>query len=50
MESIKSIAALFADPQEGPFRLLIIDSIIALFRVEFPGRGELSERQQKVCV
>jgi meiotic recombination protein DMC1 len=27
---------------------LIIDSIISLFRVEFSGRGELSERQQKL--
>jgi hypothetical protein len=26
----------------------IIDSIMALFRVDFSGRGELSERQQKV--
>lgn len=37
-----------ADVDQGPFRLLIIDSIIALFRVEFSGRGELSERQQKL--
>lgn len=28
LESIKAIAALMADPQEGPFRLLIVDSII----------------------
>ena len=27
---------------------MVIDSIIALFRVEFSGRGELSERQQKL--
>jgi len=26
----------------------IIDSIMALFRVDYSGRGELSERQQKV--
>ena len=26
----------------------IVDSIMALFRVDFSGRGELSERQQKV--
>ena len=37
-----------ADPDQGPFRCLIIDSIIALFRAEFSGRGELSERQQKL--
>nr|XP_027201337.1 meiotic recombination protein DMC1 homolog [Dermatophagoides pteronyssinus] len=29
-----------------PFSLLIIDSIMSLFRVDFLGRGELSERQQ----
>ena len=28
----------------------IVDSIMALFRVDFSGRGELSERQQKVCI
>jgi meiotic recombination protein DMC1 len=27
----------------------IVDSIMALFRVDYSGRGELSERQQKVC-
>jgi hypothetical protein len=26
----------------------VVDSIMALFRVDFSGRGELSERQQKV--
>ena len=48
MEIVKPIAALLADAEQGPFRVLIIDSIIALFRVEFSGRGELSERQQKL--
>lgn len=48
MESVKAIASLLADVDQGPFRLLIVDSIISLFRVEFPGRGELSERQQKL--
>jgi len=33
---------------EDHFRLLIIDSVTALFRVDFSGRGELSERQQKL--
>ncbi|KAJ3416843.1 Meiotic recombination protein dmc1 [Chytridiales sp. JEL 0842] len=33
---------------EGDFRLLIVDSIIALFRTDYSGRGELSERQQKL--
>eukprot|EP01039_Chlorochromonas_danica_P006180 gene6180-6815_t len=48
MDAIKPIAGLLSDLEQGPFRLLIIDSIIALFRVEFSGRGELSERQQKL--
>eukprot|EP00172_Hildenbrandia_rubra_P002730 Plantae.Rhodophyta-Hildenbrandia_rubra.ctg3812.p1 GENE.Plantae.Rhodophyta-Hildenbrandia_rubra.ctg3812~~Plantae.Rhodophyta-Hildenbrandia_rubra.ctg3812.p1 ORF type:complete len:130 (-),score=16.85 Plantae.Rhodophyta-Hildenbrandia_rubra.ctg3812:400-789(-) len=30
------------------FALLIVDSATALFRVDFSGRGELSERQQKL--
>jgi meiotic recombination protein DMC1 len=47
MEVLKPIAALLCDRTQGPFRALIVDSIIALFRVEFSGRGELSERQQK---
>lgn len=28
------------------YSILIVDSIMALFRVDFSGRGELSERQQ----
>lgn len=31
---------------EEPYALLVIDSIMALFRVDFTGRGELAERQQ----
>ena len=31
---------------EEPFALMIVDSIMALFRVDYSGRGELSERQQ----
>lgn len=57
MDLINALAAKFAD--EGSFKLLvsppltkqdtvsssrkIIDSILALFRVDFSGRGELSE-------
>ncbi|EKE42819.1 hypothetical protein ENUP19_0246G0033 [Entamoeba nuttalli] len=33
---------------EDHFRMLIIDSVTSLFRVDFSGRGELSERQQKL--
>lgn len=29
---------------EDKFSLLIVDSIIALYRVDYAGRGELSER------
>ncbi|GAB9474221.1 hypothetical protein Gpo141_00011358 [Globisporangium polare] len=36
------------DPEQGPFKLLIIDSVTALFRTDFSGRGELSERQQRL--
>ena len=37
--------------QEGePVRLLIIDSITALFRSEYSGRGELATRQQRLAV
>nr|XP_054763692.1 meiotic recombination protein DMC1/LIM15 homolog [Lytechinus pictus] len=31
------------------FKLLIIDSIMDLFRVDFSGRGELADRQQKLA-
>ncbi|KAK3672773.1 Meiotic recombination protein dmc1 [Recurvomyces mirabilis] len=32
----------------GEFRLLVIDSLMALFRIDFIGRGELADRQQKL--
>ncbi|KAK5130835.1 Meiotic recombination protein dmc1 [Meristemomyces frigidus] len=32
----------------GEYRLLVVDSICALFRVDYLGRAELSERQQKL--
>lgn len=32
----------------GQFRLLIVDSIMNCFRVDYSGRGELAERQQKL--
>lgn len=31
---------------KGAFKVLIMDSIMALFRVDYSGRGELSERQR----
>ena len=33
---------------EEPFKLLIMDSITANLRVDFSGRGELAERQQRL--
>lgn len=49
MELLLALAARFAE-EKGVFRLLIVDSIIALFRTDFCGRGELGERQQKLNV
>ncbi|KAI9987032.1 hypothetical protein PInf_026151 [Phytophthora infestans] len=48
MDLVVKLGVLFADPDQGPFRLLIIDSVTALFRTDFSGRGELSERQQRL--
>ena len=46
--SSDAVAALFHS-SGGQFKVLIIDSIMALFRVDYSGRGELSERQQKLA-
>uniref|UniRef100_G1KHF6 Meiotic recombination protein n=1 Tax=Anolis carolinensis TaxID=28377 RepID=G1KHF6_ANOCA len=48
MELLDFVAAKFHE-EPGIFKLLIIDSIMALFRVDFSGRGELAERQQKLA-
>lgn len=47
MELITMLAAKFAE-ENGKFRLLVVDSIISLFRSDYCGRGELGERQQKL--
>ncbi|CAL1694055.1 unnamed protein product [Somion occarium] len=47
MELINECSMRFAEDKD--FRLLIVDSIMALFRTDFSGRGELSERQQKLA-
>ena len=44
-ELLRQLAENFAG---GEFRLLIVDSICTLFRTDYSGRGELSERQQKL--
>lgn len=46
MHLLSMVAAKMAEDQ---FSLLIVDSITALFRVDFSGRGELAERQQKLA-
>uniref|UniRef100_A0A8D0CE93 Meiotic recombination protein n=1 Tax=Salvator merianae TaxID=96440 RepID=A0A8D0CE93_SALMN len=48
MELLDYVAAKFHE-EPGIFKLLIIDSVMALFRVDFSGRGELAERQQKLA-
>lgn len=45
MQLLPQLTAKFA---EDTYRLLIVDSVTALFRVDYCGRGELSERQQKL--
>lgn len=40
-----AVAAKFYE-ESGKFKILIIDSIMALFRVDYSGRGELATRQQ----
>jgi len=42
---LRPLAAAMA---EEPFKLLIMDSITANLRVDYSGRGELAERQQKL--
>ncbi|KEP62990.1 UNVERIFIED_CONTAM: meiotic recombination protein DMC1 family protein [Hammondia hammondi] len=46
MHQLLTLAA--AKMCEERFSVLIVDSIIALFRVDFSGRGELADRQQKL--
>lgn len=45
MDLLNKVAEYFVSNE---YRLLIIDSIMALFRVDYTGRGELNERQQKL--
>ncbi|KAM3723652.1 Meiotic recombination protein [Dirofilaria immitis] len=48
MELLDFVAAKFHE-ELGVFKLLIVDSVMALFRVDYSGRGELAERQQKLA-
>ena len=45
-QQMQLIMMAAAQMSEDQYRLMIIDSITALFRVDFTGRGELAERQQ----
>ena len=47
-QQMKLLVYVCAKMVDDQFRVLVIDSISALFRVDFSGRGELSERQQKL--
>ncbi|XP_059157129.1 meiotic recombination protein DMC1/LIM15 homolog isoform X1 [Physella acuta] len=47
-ELLDFVAAKFYE-EPGVFKMLIVDSIMALFRVDFSGRGELADRQQKLA-
>ncbi|KAK8850734.1 meiotic recombinase Dmc1 [Kwoniella newhampshirensis] len=46
IELLVDLACRFAD--DRTFKLLIVDSIMNLFRQDYSGRGELSERQQRL--
>lgn len=45
LELLNTLSKEFAG---GEYRLLIIDSIMNCFRVDYCGRGELADRQQKL--
>lgn len=42
-----SLSVRFSE-ERGKYKLLVVDSVISLFRSDFVGRGELGERQQKL--
>ncbi len=45
---LELLNTLSRDFATNEYRLLIIDSIMNCFRVDFCGRGELADRQQKL--
>ncbi|KAJ1921051.1 Meiotic recombination protein dmc1 [Mycoemilia scoparia] len=49
MDLLIQVVSKFAE-EPGTYKLLVIDSIIAQFRTDYSGRGELSERQQKLNI
>ncbi|KAK4503889.1 hypothetical protein PRZ48_004804 [Zasmidium cellare] len=44
------LCGMTADLATGQYRLIMVDSILNLFRGDYQGRGELNERQQKLGV
>ncbi|KAI5152303.1 meiotic recombination protein DMC1 [Enteropsectra breve] len=46
-ELLDKLAVKFAE-ENGRFKILVVDSIINLFRTDYTGRGELGERQQRL--
>eukprot|EP01083_Nonionella_stella_P259974 887019_1 len=46
MQMLEAVGAKLVEEQ---YSILIVDSVTALFRVDFSGRGELAERQQKLA-
>ena len=48
MELLDFVCAKFHE-EPGIFKLLVVDSVMTLFRVDFSGRGELAERQQALA-
>ncbi|CAK4032533.1 meiotic recombination dmc1 [Lecanosticta acicola] len=47
-EQQEELCGLAEELAGGEYRLLIVDSIMNLFRTDYSGRGELGERQQKL--
>lgn len=48
MEVLDLVAAKFNE-EPNVYKLLVVDSIMALFRVDYSGRGELADRQQHLA-
>ena len=49
MDLITLVAAKMSE-EPGKFRILIVDSIISLFRTDFSGRGDLGGKIENVCI
>lgn len=46
-ELLDRLAAKFSE-EPGKYKIIIVDSIISLFRTDYSGRGDLGERQQRL--